>query len=67
MGDSREYRTFCFLILDVEYAFLTLISHLQKLLEEYNTKMWKEEKGKGVISHCSFVYIFVLLCFVPVK
>ena len=51
MGDSREHRSFCFPILDLEYAFLTFISHLQKLFEEYNMKMWKEEKGKGEISH----------------
>lgn len=62
-----EYRSFCFPILDLEYAFLTFISHLQKIFGEYNMKMWKEEKGKEEISHWNFVYIFVNLLFVPVK
>lgn len=51
MGDSREHRGFCFPILDLEYAFLTFISYLQKLFEEYNLKMCEKEKGKGEISH----------------
>lgn len=29
--DSREYRSFCFPILDLEYAFLTFVLHLQDI------------------------------------
>lgn len=51
--DARECRSFCFSVLDLEYAFLTFVLHLQKLFKQYHMKILKEEKGKEIYI-CSF-------------
>lgn len=59
MDDLREHRSFCFPILNLEYAFLIFTSHLQKLFVEYNVNMWKEEKDfplKFCLCFCSFPF-----------